>query len=160
MDPLDVVRHLVGMQAQLPLNLYVGLWSHLDDCAPAAIDEVGRLLTETKLVRIVVMRSAIHLVSAAELFFAIRIMLALVHVPPRGIWGQGMQVTVANLDDGFLIAASQIRHDPTIGRSTLSVRHADRMPAAQANDITAEGSRTAGPDVARICDPRGAIGTG
>jgi len=31
------------------------------------------------------MRSTIHLVTAAELLFAIRIVLALVHVPPRGI---------------------------------------------------------------------------
>ena len=50
-----------------------------------------------------------------------------------------MQVTLANLDDGFLSAVWQIRHDPTIGNTTLIVRHADRMPAAQADEITAEG---------------------
>ena len=83
MDPLDVVRHLVGMKAQLPLNQYLGLWWRLDDFGRAAIDDVGRLLTETKLVRIVVMRGTIHLMTAAERVLAIRIVLALVQVPPR-----------------------------------------------------------------------------
>jgi len=48
MDPLDVVRHLVGMKAQLPLNQYVGLWSRLDDFGRAAIDDVGRLFTDSR----------------------------------------------------------------------------------------------------------------
>ncbi len=327
MDPLDVVRHLVGMQAQLPLNPYVGLWSRVDEFGPAAIDEVGRLLTERQLVRIVVMRGTIHLLTAedalllrplsqpvldaelarhrdlgavdldavitfirpllderpltgaqiralltdrfpgcdaAELFFAIRIRLALVQIPPRGVWGQSMQVTLANIEtwlghplarpapdaidgivlrylaafgpasvadiaawsrltgqravadrlrdrlrvfhdpngrelfdladatiidpdtpaptrflpeydnvmlshadrtrvmsevhrrrlvspvspvrgtvlyDGFLTATWQIENDPTIGSTTLIVRHADPMRAGEADEITAEGLR-------------------
>jgi hypothetical protein len=31
---LDTVRHLVGMQAQVPLNPYLGLWSRLEGFQP------------------------------------------------------------------------------------------------------------------------------
>lgn len=59
----DLVEHLVGMQAQLPLDPYVGLWSRIADFD---VDEPSRLLLDRELVRIVVMRSTIHLVSARD----------------------------------------------------------------------------------------------
>ncbi|HEV3397706.1 MAG TPA: crosslink repair DNA glycosylase YcaQ family protein, partial [Actinomycetes bacterium] len=39
---LDVVEHLVGMQAQEPRDPYVGLWTRLEGFDPA---ELGGLLT-------------------------------------------------------------------------------------------------------------------
>lgn len=63
MDPTDAVRHLVGLQAQIPLNPYTALWSRLDHFDPHA---VGRLLIDRQLVRIVVMRGTIHLVTAGD----------------------------------------------------------------------------------------------
>jgi hypothetical protein len=60
---LDVVHHLVGMQAQVPLNPYLGLWSRLDHFAP---DDLGRLLLDRQVVRIVVMRGTLHLVTADD----------------------------------------------------------------------------------------------
>ena len=60
---LETVRHLVGMQAQLPLGPYLSLWSRLAGFDP---DEVGRLLEDRRMVRIVVMRSTIHLVTAGD----------------------------------------------------------------------------------------------
>jgi winged helix DNA-binding protein len=60
---LDAVRHLVGLQAQLPLNPYVALWSRLDGFQPG---ELARLLEERKVVRIVVMRATLHLVTAED----------------------------------------------------------------------------------------------
>jgi hypothetical protein len=61
--PLEVVEHLVGLQAQVPANPYVALWSRLADFEP---DAVSDLFTQRKVVRIAVMRSTIHLVSAAD----------------------------------------------------------------------------------------------
>ncbi len=63
MSPLEAVRHLVGMQAQVPLNPYLGLWSRLDGFRP---DELGQLLLDRQVVRIVVMRGTIHLVTADD----------------------------------------------------------------------------------------------
>jgi len=154
---LDAVEELVGLQAQIPRDPYLGLWSRLEGFAP---DDLGRLLLDRRAVRVVVMRGTIHLVSAddclllrplmqpvldaelrrhpqfapalegvdleavlgfarallaqaprtggqlraamagrfpqhdpAALAYACRCLLALVQVPPRGLWGQSRQVT-------------------------------------------------------------------
>jgi len=51
------------LQAQNPLDPYLSLWSRLDRFDP---DAVGRLVEDRTLVRIVVMRGTIHLVTAAD----------------------------------------------------------------------------------------------
>jgi hypothetical protein len=160
--PLDAVRQLVGLQAQLPLDPYLALWSRLEDFDPAAL---GALIEDRSLVRIVVMRGTIHLVTgedalalrplmqpvldaeiarhqdfaphlvgvdmapvlafaqerlaerplsgprlravlaeefptldAPALSYACRCFLPLVQVPPRGVWGKSLQVTMTTLD--------------------------------------------------------------
>jgi hypothetical protein len=60
---LGAVEHLVGMQAQVPLDPYTGLWSRLERFRP---EELAQLLLDRKVVRIVVMRATIHLVSADD----------------------------------------------------------------------------------------------
>jgi DNA glycosylase AlkZ-like len=154
---LDAVEHLVGLQAQVPTDPYLALWSRLGGFRPEALSE---LLLERRAVRVSVMRATIHLVSGddclllrplmqpvidaglarhpeyapalvgvdlapvlafarrlfrerprtgpelraamaerfpahdpAALVFACRCKLALVQVPPRGVWGRTAQVT-------------------------------------------------------------------
>jgi hypothetical protein len=60
---LDAVEHLVGLQAQVPLDPYTALWSRLDRFRP---ESLAGLLEERRVVRIVVMRGTIHLVSADD----------------------------------------------------------------------------------------------
>ena len=59
----DVVTSLVGMQAQEPRDPYVGLWSRVERFRP---EDLEQLLLDRKVVRIVMMRGTVHLVSAAE----------------------------------------------------------------------------------------------
>lgn len=61
--PIDAVERLVGMQAQVPLDPYVGLWSRLAAFDP---DALGQTLLERRLVRMTLMRSTLHLVSARD----------------------------------------------------------------------------------------------
>jgi len=61
--PLDVVERLVGMQAQVPLDPYVGLWSRLRDFDP---DDLGRALLDRRAVRTTLMRATLHLASSAD----------------------------------------------------------------------------------------------
>jgi hypothetical protein len=63
MPALDAVRHLVGMQAQVPLDPYTGLFSRLAGFGP---EELAGLLERREVVRIVVMRATIHLVTADD----------------------------------------------------------------------------------------------
>jgi hypothetical protein len=162
LDPLAAVEHLVGLQAQNPLDPYAALWSRLSGFTPAPLVD---LIESRAAVRIVVMRGTIHLVSAddalvlramvqpvldaelarhsdhkhhlagvdlteplalarelmaesprsgpqlraafaerfpdvdaAALVYACRNHLALVQVPPRGVWGKKLQVTYATTE--------------------------------------------------------------
>ena len=62
-EPLAAVRHLVGLQAQVPLDPYTALWSRLEGFRP---QELGDLLEARAVVRTVVMRGTIHLVTAED----------------------------------------------------------------------------------------------
>jgi hypothetical protein len=63
LTPLAAVEHLVGMQAQEPRDPYLGLWSRLDGFTPSDLEQ---LLLDRQVVRIVVMRGTIHLVTADD----------------------------------------------------------------------------------------------
>ncbi|TDD80991.1 winged helix DNA-binding domain-containing protein [Actinomadura rubrisoli] len=60
---VEAVEHLVGMQSQAPNPPYIGLWSRLEGFA---FDEVGGLMEDRRLVRVVLMRGTLHLVSARD----------------------------------------------------------------------------------------------
>ena len=61
--PLIAIEHLAGMQSQLPNSPYVGLWSRLVKFDQSQLADLYRA---RKVVRIAMMRSTIHLVSAAD----------------------------------------------------------------------------------------------
>jgi hypothetical protein len=62
-DVLDLVEHLVGLQAQAPAAPYVGMWSRMASFDPQAL---SRLLSDRAAVRLILMRSTVHLVSADD----------------------------------------------------------------------------------------------
>ena len=62
-DPLDAIEHLVGLQAQEPLDPYTALWCRLDPFDPRTL---ATALEERRVVRIALQRSTIHLVSAED----------------------------------------------------------------------------------------------
>lgn len=57
------VDHLVGLQAQEPLDPYHALWSRLADFTP---DDLATPFLDRQLVRVVAMRGTIHLLTAAD----------------------------------------------------------------------------------------------
>jgi winged helix DNA-binding protein len=80
---LAMVEHLAGLQAQAPFPPYYGLWSRLDGFQPG---DLADLLVSRRVVRIALMRSTIHLVSARDCLAFRPLMLH-----PEGalvVWGQ------------------------------------------------------------------------
>jgi hypothetical protein len=200
--PKAAVEHLVGLQAQLPQNPYTGLWSRLVRFDPLVLSQ---LLADRELVRIVVLRGTLHLVTAddclvlrplvqpvldaeldrhpdfgpplrgvdlepvlafastllaerprtgpqlraalAERFpgldggaaaYACRNHLAVVQVPPRGLWGQGGQVTITTAQAWLGRPV-----DPAPSIDAVVLRYLAAFGPATAADVTA-WSRLAG----------------
>ena len=59
----EAIGHLVGMQAQNPLDPYIGLWSRLEGFDP---EELSELVASGAVVRAWLMRGTIHLVTARD----------------------------------------------------------------------------------------------
>lgn len=61
--PLEAIEHLLGLQAQAPFPPYFGLWCRLASFRP---EELSALIEGRDVVRIALMRSTVHLVSARD----------------------------------------------------------------------------------------------
>jgi hypothetical protein len=62
----EALEQLVGLQAQVPNAPYYGLWTRLQRFA---IDDLAELLVTRQAVRMVLMRSTVHLVTARDALF-------------------------------------------------------------------------------------------
>ena len=132
LSPLVAIERLVGMQAQIPNSPYIGLWTRLEEFRPQALAE---LMNERRTVRIVLMRSTIHLVTARDCL-ALRPVLQ--SVMDRNLYvGSHFGRRIRGMDTEALVAAGralleeQPRTNAELGK-LLSIRWPDRDASALA----------------------------
>ena len=122
LPPVPAVGHLVGLQAQTPHTWYVGLWSRLAGFAP---EVVGAALVDRRLVRVPVMRSTVHLVTADDALAIRPVVDRVIERSTLGAYGRHL----AGIDRADLAAAARelVDAEPLIA-SELGRRLADRFP--------------------------------
>lgn len=98
MGVADAVAHLIGLQSQTPASPYPGLWTRLAGFDFAAL---GKQLTQRRLVRLVLMRNTVHLVTAAD---ALRLRPWLEPMMERAFRGSQWAPGVAGVDRADLTA--------------------------------------------------------
>lgn len=131
----EVVEHLVGVQAQEPHSWYVGLWSRVHGIRP---EDVADLLGRRMLVRIALMRSTIHLVTARDCLPLRRVVQPVVERSLNGNFGRylsGLELDTV-VAAGRQVVEEQPRTFSEIGR-ILAQRWPDRDPNALAQAVRA-----------------------
>src|SRR5438477_4460078 len=124
LHPDQAVERLVGMQAQQPIDPYLGLWTRLDPFDP---EELSRLLAERAAVRGPFMRATLHLVTARDAL-ALRPILspALDHAFSVGSpFGRAL----AGVDFSALLETARAHLEKTpLTRAELGRKLAERWP--------------------------------
>jgi hypothetical protein len=130
----DMIEQLVGMQAQVPANPYLALWSRLEDFRPG---ELSTLIAERGAVRAQLMRATIHLVSARDWPAIHPITQPVAARAFKSPWSgrlAGADVREV-LDAGLELLAQQPRTRTELG-ALLAPRWPDADPSALAHAVT------------------------
>lgn len=131
----DAIERLVGLQAQTPHSWYHGLWTRLEAFRP---ERLAELLIKRQVVRIALMRSTIHLVTARDCLELRPLMQPVIDRSTKGSFGRHW----IGLDTEAVVAASRAlveqrpRTFSELGK-LLAERWPDRDPAALAQIIRA-----------------------
>ncbi|MEU4836069.1 winged helix DNA-binding domain-containing protein [Streptosporangium sp. NPDC023615] len=131
LSALEAVGHLYGMQAQAPDPPYIGLWTRLAGFVPG---DLARLIDERLVVRLVLMRSTIHLVTAEDCLVLRPLMEPVMARALRGTHGRGL----AGVDPEELAATGRklVEERPLTFRE-LGALLGERWPQAPAADLVA-----------------------
>ncbi|MCC2312953.1 winged helix DNA-binding domain-containing protein [Cellulomonas xiejunii] len=132
-DVPTVVEHLVGLQAQNPWSPFLGLWSRVDGFTTADLDAA---LTDRTLLRMAVMRSTVHLVTARDAPVLGALAVPVMARELRGNSRRRGALDVVDLDLLVERAAAYVRAEPR--RTTdLGAHLAQEWPAAHPQDLSA-----------------------
>jgi len=122
MPALGMIEHLVGLQAQTPQTWYVGLWNRLEGFCGGHVSD---LLERRQVVRMALMRSTIHLVTAEDCLWLRPLVQPVIERSTSGAFGRKL----AGLDRDELAAAGRAWMDERpLTFSELGARLRERWP--------------------------------
>jgi hypothetical protein len=121
---LDALERLVGLQAQVPRDPYVALWSRLSGFRPQALAEP---IADRRAVRMPLLRATLHLVTARD---AVTLRPILEPVFHRTLHGQspfGRRLVGLDVDELMAVAAHLLEERPRT-RADLAPLLGERWP--------------------------------
>uniref|UniRef100_A0AAU2JXB6 Winged helix DNA-binding domain-containing protein n=1 Tax=Streptomyces sp. NBC_00049 TaxID=2903617 RepID=A0AAU2JXB6_9ACTN len=133
MPAAQAIGHLVGMQAQAPNPPYIGLWTRLTGFG---VDDLAGLVKSREVVRLVLMRGTIHLVTAEDCLALRPVLQGALEQGLKGTFGRKLE----GLDTAEVVALGRelVEKEPLAlgGLGTqLAERWPDREPFALANAV-------------------------
>jgi hypothetical protein len=136
MPVVEMVEHLVGMQAQVPRNPYLGLWSRLEGFR---VEELEELVAGRRVVRMGLMRATLHLVTAGDGLLLRPVMQPVLDrgLTPGGPFGRHLRGM--DVDAVVAVGRTLMEEKPRPGvelRRLLGERWPDRDPASLAAAAT------------------------
>ena len=131
----STIEHLVGMQAQNPLDPYYGLWARLDPFEP---EMLSTLIEDRKAVRTAFLRATIHLVTGAD---CLNLDATVRPVSTRTFGSTAFSQGTAGMNiDRLLSVGRQLLEEKPMGRAQLGRLLAeswpDRDPASMAYAVS------------------------
>jgi Winged helix DNA-binding domain len=134
LPPVAAVEHLVGLQAQTPQSWYSALWTRVAGFDPA---DVSAALERRELVRVPLMRSTIHLVTAADALALRPLVDVVIERSTLGVFGRRL----GDVDRHALATAARelVENRPMIA-SELGRALAERFPGPDPEAL-AQGAR-------------------
>jgi hypothetical protein len=119
----DTIEHLVGMQAQNPLDPYYGLWARLEQFEPT---ELSALIEDREAVRTAFLRATIHLVTSAD---CLGLDATIRPVSARTFGSTSFSKNTAGMDiDQVLALGRRLLEEAPMGRAELGRVLAERWP--------------------------------
>jgi hypothetical protein len=131
MPATKALEHLVGLQAQSPSPPYFGLWTRLKNFRA---EELSDLIESRKAVRMSLMRSTIHLVTARDAL-ALRPILQSVHDTQFRV-GSRHGPAIAGVDlEALLKIGRKLMEDEPLTFTALGTRLQDHWPGRPADSL-------------------------
>ena len=121
----DALEHLVGLQAQVPDQPYIGLWSRLEGFDPC---ELGEMVAGRAAVRIALMRGTLHLVTARD---CLTLRAVMQPVLDRTFYtSSSFGKAIAGIDPDDIVSAGRalLEEEGPLGNAALGRRLKERWP--------------------------------
>ncbi|WP_338886182.1 winged helix DNA-binding domain-containing protein [Rhodococcus sovatensis] len=127
----SMVGHLLGMQAQAPFPPYFGLWSRI---VAFRAEELAGLIENARVVRIVLMRGTVHLVTAADAAFLRPLVQPILDADLRT--NTQHRQALAGVDAATVaVIGRELFADGPLGHSELGESLARRFPDASPSSL-------------------------